>query len=102
MLGMQIAPQHSQNLRRSSATFFVRLDLIVVALQPPGAVLAQTPGPDDFAHFTYDREASLNVKQIWVKVRDRVTIQTSRIRAPMEIPFLRTSSSQKVAENSRQ
>jgi hypothetical protein len=55
---MQIAPQHSQNLRRLSATFLVRLALIVVALQPPGAVLAQTPGPDDFAHFTYDRGVS--------------------------------------------
>jgi cephalosporin-C deacetylase-like acetyl esterase len=72
---MQIAPQHSQNLRRLSATFLVRLALIVVALQPPGAVLAQTPGPDDFAHFTYDRGVSLNVKQISVNVRDGVTIQ---------------------------
>jgi cephalosporin-C deacetylase-like acetyl esterase len=72
---MQIAPQHSQNLRRLSATFFVRLALIVGALQPHGSVLAQTPGPDDFAHFTYDRGASLNVKQISVKVRDGVTIQ---------------------------
>src|ERR1700689_5126571 len=72
---MQIAPQHSQNLRRLSATFLVRLALIVVALQPPGAVLAQTPGPDDFAHFTYDRGVSLNVKQISVKLRDGVTIQ---------------------------
>jgi cephalosporin-C deacetylase-like acetyl esterase len=72
---MQIAPQHSQNLRRLSATFFVRLALIVGALQLPGAVLAQTPSPDDFAHFTYDRGVSLNVKQISVKVRDGVTIQ---------------------------
>jgi hypothetical protein len=55
---MQIAPQDSQNLRRLSATFFVRLALIVGAFQLPGAVLAQTPGPDDFAHFTYDRGVS--------------------------------------------
>jgi dienelactone hydrolase len=72
---MQIAPQHSQNLRRLSATFFLRLALIVGALQLPGAVLAQAPGPDDFAHFTYDRGVSLNVKQISIKVRDGVTIQ---------------------------
>jgi cephalosporin-C deacetylase-like acetyl esterase len=72
---MQIAAQHSQNLRRLSATFFVRLALIVVTLQLPSAVLAQTPGPNDFAHFTYDRGASLNVKQISVKVQDGVTIQ---------------------------
>ena len=45
---MQIAAQHSQNLRRLSATFFVRLALIVVTLQLPSAVLAQTPGPRRF------------------------------------------------------
>ena len=72
---MQIAPQHSQNLRRLSGTFFVKLALIVVTPQIPSAVLAQAPGPDDFGHFTYDREVSLNVKQISVKVRDGVTIQ---------------------------
>jgi hypothetical protein len=55
---MQIASRLSQNLRRLSATFFVRLALIVVTLQYPSAVLAQTPGPDDFAHFTYDRGVS--------------------------------------------
>jgi dienelactone hydrolase len=36
--------------------------------------LAQTPSPD-FAHFTYDRSASLNVKQVSVKVRNGVTIE---------------------------
>jgi cephalosporin-C deacetylase-like acetyl esterase len=72
---MQIAPQHSQNLRRLSATFFVRLALIVLTLQLPSVVLAQPPGPDDLAHFTYDKGASLNVKQISLKVRDGVTIQ---------------------------
>ncbi len=72
---MQIAPQHSQNLRRLSAKFFVRLALVVVTPQLPSAVLAQTPGPDDFAHFTYDRGASLDLKQISVRVRDGVTIQ---------------------------
>jgi cephalosporin-C deacetylase-like acetyl esterase len=72
---MQIARQHSQNLGGLSAISFVRLTLIVVTLQLPGVVLAQTPGPDDFAHFTYDRGASLNVQQISVKVQDAVTIQ---------------------------
>src|SRR6204780_2418723 len=72
---MQIAAQHSQILRRLSATFFVRLALIVVTLQLPSAVLAQTPGPNDFAHFTYDRGASLNFKQISVREQDGVTVQ---------------------------
>ena len=73
---MQTAPQHFQKRRRFSATtLFVRLALIVVTLQLPGAVLAQTPGPGDFAHFTYDRGAPLNVKQVSVKVQDGVTIQ---------------------------
>src|SRR6202167_1768298 len=72
---MQIASRLSQNLRRLSATFFVRLALIVVTLQLSRAVLSQASGPDDFAHFAYDREASLNVKQISVKLRDGVTIQ---------------------------
>jgi dienelactone hydrolase len=49
--------------------------VIVRALQLPGAVLAQTPSGDDFAHFTYDRGVSLNVKQISVKVQSGVTIQ---------------------------
>ncbi len=40
-----------------------------------GFVLAQTPGPDGSAHFNYDRSASLNVKQVSVKVRNGVTIQ---------------------------
>jgi cephalosporin-C deacetylase-like acetyl esterase len=71
---MQIAPQRFQNLRRWSTTFFVTLAM-VVTLQLPSAVVAQTPGPDDFAHFTYDRGASLNLKQISAKVRDGVTIQ---------------------------
>jgi dienelactone hydrolase len=72
---MQIARQHSQNLRRLSAKFLVRLALIVVTLQPPSAVLAQTPGPDDLEHFTYDKGAFLNVKQTSLKVQGGVTIQ---------------------------
>ena len=72
---MQIAPPHSQNLRRWSARFFVRPALLVVTLQLPSAVLAQAPGPGDFAHFAYDRGASLNLKQISAKVLDGVTIQ---------------------------
>lgn len=40
-----------------------------------GAVQARTAGPDDFAHFAYDRSASLNVKQISVEVRNSVTVQ---------------------------
>ena len=39
-----------------------------------GFALAQTPSPD-FTHFTYDRSASLNLKQVSVKVRDGVSIQ---------------------------
>jgi len=39
-----------------------------------GTVQAQTAGPDDFAHFAYDRNASLNMKQISAKVRDGVTV----------------------------
>jgi cephalosporin-C deacetylase-like acetyl esterase len=72
---MQSGPQHSQNLRRLFGKFFVKLALTVVTLQLSSTVLAQTPGPDDFAHFAYDREASPNVKQISVRVRDGVTIQ---------------------------
>jgi cephalosporin-C deacetylase-like acetyl esterase len=72
---MQIAPQHSQNRRRWSATFFVRLALIVLTPQLPSAILAQTPRPDDFAHFAYDRGASLNLKRISAELRDGVTIQ---------------------------
>lgn len=40
-----------------------------------GAVQAQTAGPDDFAHFAYDRTAPLHAKQISVKVLDGVTVQ---------------------------
>lgn len=72
---MQIAPQNSRNLRRLFATFFAGLVVIVGALQLPGALLAQKPDTNDFAHFTYDRRASLNLKQVSVKVRDGVTIE---------------------------
>ena len=40
-----------------------------------GAVQAQTPGPDDAAHFVYDDSAVLDVKQISVKGQGEVTIQ---------------------------
>lgn len=40
-----------------------------------GAAQAQTAGPDDFAHFAYDRNAPLNMKKISAKVRDGVTVQ---------------------------
>jgi cephalosporin-C deacetylase-like acetyl esterase len=72
---MQIAPQHPQNALRLSSKFLTKMVVIVSALQLPGAVLAQMPRPDDFAHFTYDRGDSLNVKQNSVRVRDGVTIQ---------------------------
>ena len=39
-----------------------------------GSGFAQAPSPD-FAHFTYDRSASLNVKQVSVRVQDGVTIE---------------------------
>src|SRR6202789_4497020 len=42
---------------------------------PSGFALAQTPGPDNLAHFAYDRNAPLNLKQVSVKVRDGVTIE---------------------------
>ena len=71
---MQIVPHHAKTLRCLSVMFLGRLALIVVALQLPDAVLAQTPGPADFAHFTYDREVALNVKQISVNVRGGVRI----------------------------
>jgi len=72
---MQIAPQRCRNLRRSSQTRFVPAAVIIATLQFPGAVLAQTPSPDDFAHFAYDPGASLDAKQLAVKVRDGVTIE---------------------------
>lgn len=40
-----------------------------------GMVQAQTARPDNSAHFTYDRNASLNVKQVSVKIRNGVTVQ---------------------------
>ena len=70
---MRIAP-HCKTLRCLSVTFLGRLALFVVALQLPDVVLAQTPGPVDFAHFAYDRGVSLKVKQISVKVRGGVRI----------------------------
>src|SRR5665213_3236449 len=50
--------------------------LIVCVLIAPesGAVQAQTLSPD-FTHFAYDRNASLNLKRISIKVRDGVTIE---------------------------
>ncbi|MGZ5921604.1 MAG: alpha/beta hydrolase family protein [Rhizomicrobium sp.] len=39
-----------------------------------GSGFAQTPSPD-FAHFTYDRSARLNVKQVSARVQDGVTIE---------------------------
>jgi len=41
----------------------------------PGVVLEQSPNPDDSTHFTDDASVSLDVKQVSVKVRDRLTIQ---------------------------
>lgn len=72
---MQIASQHFQNFRRLSATSFAGLVAIVATLHLPGAALAQTPNPDDLAHFNYDKSVSLKVKQVSVKVQDAVTIQ---------------------------
>jgi cephalosporin-C deacetylase-like acetyl esterase len=72
---VQIAPQHPQNTRRLSAIFLTGLVVIVSALHLSGAVHTQTSNSDDFAHFTYARGVSLNVKQNSVKVLDGVTIQ---------------------------
>jgi dienelactone hydrolase len=72
---VQIAPQHPQSTRRLSAIFLTGLVVIVSALHLLGAVHTQTSNSYDFAHFTYDRGVSLNVKQNSVKVLDGVTIQ---------------------------
>jgi dienelactone hydrolase len=72
---MQIAPQLPQNTRSFPPVFLTGMVVIVSALQLPGAVLTQTSSPDGFAHFTYDRGVSLDVKQNSVKVRDGATIQ---------------------------
>jgi len=49
--------------------------MVCVLIAPePGAVKAQTSSPD-FTHFAYDRNASLNLKRISIKVRDGVTIE---------------------------
>ena len=72
---MQIVPQHPMNTRRLSAIFLTGLVVIVSALHLSGAVHTQTSNSYDFAHFTYDRGVSLNVKQTSVKVLDGVTIQ---------------------------
>jgi dienelactone hydrolase len=72
---VQIAPQHPQSTRRLSAIFLTGLVVIVSALHLSGAVHTQTSNSYDFAHFTYDRGVSLNVKQNSVKVLDGVTIQ---------------------------
>src|ERR1700677_2904975 len=72
---MQNAPQFCQNSPRWSVTMIVGLFMLGELCPFPCAVLAQTPGPDDFAHFTYNTGASHNVKQVSVKLRDGVTIQ---------------------------
>jgi len=61
--------------RRLTARFLIRVVVIVGALQVPAVVLSQTPSPEDFAHFDYDRSASLNAKQVSFNSRDGVTIE---------------------------
>ena len=61
--------------RRASMAVVAGLCLLGGVGLSSGFALAQTPGPDDFAHFTYDRSAPLNVKQVPVKVRNGVTIE---------------------------
>jgi hypothetical protein len=72
---MPNAAKHFQRLRRLSVTFVAALLMLAGVRPVPGVALAQTPDPDDSAHFTYDTGVSLNVKEVLVKVRDGVTIQ---------------------------
>lgn len=64
---------------RRSTTFIRQARLTALAVVAGlfirgGSGFAQAPSPD-FAHFTYDRSAPLNVKQVSVKVQDGVTIE---------------------------
>jgi pimeloyl-ACP methyl ester carboxylesterase len=54
-----------------------RLSLAVVAglFLSGGPGFALTPGPDNLAHFAYDKSAPLDLKQVSVKLRDGVTIE---------------------------
>jgi len=67
---MYATMKFTRQSRRASRTLLAGLYM----LGGSRFVLAQTPSPD-FAHFTYDRSASFNVKQISAKVRNDVTIQ---------------------------
>jgi dienelactone hydrolase len=68
---MRISPKHLQDLCRSSRRLLTGLIATFGALP----LIAQTATPVGFSQFTYDRGASLNVRQIAEKVRDGVTIQ---------------------------
>ena len=72
---MSTAMQNFQRFRGLSLTFVAGLVMLFGVRPFPSVVLAQTSGPDDSAHFAYDKNVSLNVKQISAKVRDGATIQ---------------------------
>jgi hypothetical protein len=59
---MRNATKYFQRLRLLPVTFVTGL-LMPGGVRPfPGVVLAQSPSPDDSAHFTYDTCVSFNVK----------------------------------------
>ena len=72
---MSTAMENVQRYRRLSVMVAVGL-IMIFGIRPfPSCVLAQTSNPDDSAHFNYDKNVSLNVKQVSAKVQDGVTIQ---------------------------
>ena len=71
---MSIATRRFKHLNRSFATVVAGL-MMLAGFACPYVGLAQTSGLDDPVHFTYDRNAPVNVKQVSVKVRDGVTVQ---------------------------
>jgi cephalosporin-C deacetylase-like acetyl esterase len=72
---MHYATKHFQRLRRLPVTLVAGLVMFGGIRPCSDVILAQAPGPDDSAHFTYDTGVSLNVKEVSVKVRDGVTVQ---------------------------
>lgn len=64
--------RNAMKLIRQSRHAFMAVVAGLYIIGGSGFAVAQAP---DFAHFTYDRSAPLNVKQVSVKVRDGVTIE---------------------------
>lgn len=72
---MNTAMQDVRRFHRFSVTFAVGLVMIFGVRPFLSVVLAQTSSPDKSVHFSYDKNVSLNVKQVSAKVRDGVTIR---------------------------